>query len=82
MEIICNPDVGCKEIQRTVVDDVEPVWPKNSTDVNHIRSIAMRNTRWLRLLAYVTGSVNQEFLLRNGCSPQEYKKPHYPASSR
>jgi putative transposase len=25
----------------------------------------MRNTRWLRLLAYVTGSVNQELLLRN-----------------
>ena len=25
----------------------------------------MRNSRWLRLLAYVTGSVNQEFLLRN-----------------
>ena len=25
----------------------------------------MRNPRWLRLLAYVTGSVNQELLLRN-----------------
>jgi putative transposase len=25
----------------------------------------MRNTRWLRLLAYVTGSANQELLLRN-----------------
>lgn len=25
----------------------------------------MRNDRWLRLLAYVTGSVNQELLLRN-----------------
>ncbi len=25
----------------------------------------MRNGRWLRLLAYVTGSVNQELLLRN-----------------
>src|SRR5579862_292107 len=25
----------------------------------------MRNSRWLRLLAYVTGSVNQELLLRN-----------------
>ncbi len=25
----------------------------------------MRNHRWLRLLAYVTGSVNQELLLRN-----------------
>src|SRR5215472_6586392 len=25
----------------------------------------MRNRRWLRLLAYVTGSVNQELLLRN-----------------
>jgi hypothetical protein len=41
------------------------VWPKNSTDVNRIRLIAMRNSRWLRLLAYVTGSVHQEFLLRN-----------------
>jgi len=26
----------------------------------------MRNSRWLRLLAYVTGSVSQELLLRNG----------------
>jgi len=25
----------------------------------------MRNTKWVRLLAYVTGSVNQELLLRN-----------------
>ena len=25
----------------------------------------MRNGRWLRLLAYVTGSVNQELLVRN-----------------
>ena len=25
----------------------------------------MRNSRWVRLLAYVTGSVNQELLLRN-----------------
>ena len=25
----------------------------------------MRNSRWLRLLAYATGSVNQELLLRN-----------------
>jgi putative transposase len=25
----------------------------------------MRNSRWIRLLAYVTGSVNQELLLRN-----------------
>ncbi len=25
----------------------------------------MRNSKWLRLLAYVTGSVNQELLLRN-----------------
>src|SRR6202035_5502696 len=25
----------------------------------------MRNSRWLRLLAYVTGSVNQELLIRN-----------------
>ena len=25
----------------------------------------MRNSRWLRLLAYVTGSVNQDLLLRN-----------------
>jgi hypothetical protein len=25
----------------------------------------MRNARWLRLLAYVTGSVNQELLARN-----------------
>jgi hypothetical protein len=25
----------------------------------------MRNGKWLRLLAYVTGSVNQELLLRN-----------------
>jgi putative transposase len=25
----------------------------------------MRNSRWARLLAYVTGSVNQELLLRN-----------------
>jgi len=25
----------------------------------------MRNSRWLRLLAYVSGSVNQELLLRN-----------------
>ena len=25
----------------------------------------MRNKRWLRLLAYVTGSVNQELLLQN-----------------
>jgi hypothetical protein len=25
----------------------------------------MRNSRWLRLLAYVTGSVNQELLVRN-----------------
>ena len=25
----------------------------------------MRSSRWLRLLAYVTGSVNQELLLRN-----------------
>ena len=25
----------------------------------------MRNSRWLRLLAYVTGSVDQELLLRN-----------------
>jgi homeodomain-containing protein len=25
----------------------------------------MRNSRWLRLLAYMTGSVNQELLLRN-----------------
>ena len=25
----------------------------------------MRNARWLRLLAYVTGSVNQELLVRN-----------------
>ena len=25
----------------------------------------MKNSRWLRLLAYVTGSVNQELLLRN-----------------
>jgi putative transposase len=26
----------------------------------------MRNSRWVRLLAYVTGSVNHELLLRNG----------------
>jgi hypothetical protein len=26
---------------------------------------SMRNSRWVRLLAYVTGSVNQELLLRN-----------------
>ena len=25
----------------------------------------MRNSKWVRLLAYVTGSVNQELLLRN-----------------
>src|SRR5215471_3768978 len=25
----------------------------------------MRNSKWIRLLAYVTGSVNQELLLRN-----------------
>ena len=25
----------------------------------------MRNKKWLRLLAYVTGSVNQELLLQN-----------------
>ena len=25
----------------------------------------MRNKKWVRLLAYVTGSVNQELLLRN-----------------
>jgi hypothetical protein len=25
----------------------------------------MRNRRWLKLLAYVTGSVNEELLLRN-----------------
>src|SRR6202140_3853958 len=25
----------------------------------------MRNSRWVRLLAYVTGTVNQELLLRN-----------------
>ena len=25
----------------------------------------MRNSKWLRLLAYVTGTVNQELLLRN-----------------
>src|SRR6202158_5921969 len=25
----------------------------------------MRNSRWLRLLAYVSGSVNQELLVRN-----------------
>src|SRR6266567_9197424 len=25
----------------------------------------MRNSRWVRLLAYVTGSVNQELLMRN-----------------
>ena len=25
----------------------------------------MRNKKWMRLLAYVTGSVNQELLLRN-----------------
>lgn len=25
----------------------------------------MRNSRWVRILAYVTGSVNQELLLRN-----------------
>jgi len=28
-------------------------------------TISMRNARWLRLLAYVTGSVNQELLARN-----------------
>src|SRR6266853_1597041 len=27
--------------------------------------VSMRNRRWLRLLAYVTGSVNQELLVRN-----------------
>src|SRR6202451_4245168 len=27
--------------------------------------IGMRNNKWLRLLAYVTGSVNQELLLQN-----------------
>ena len=31
----------------------------------------MRNSRWLRLLAYVTGSVNQELLLRNDCLAAE-----------
>jgi len=25
----------------------------------------MRNSKWVRLLAYVTGSVNQELLLQN-----------------
>jgi hypothetical protein len=25
----------------------------------------MKNNKWVRLLAYVTGSVNQELLLRN-----------------
>ena len=25
----------------------------------------MRNSRWVKLLAYVTGSVNRELLLRN-----------------
>ncbi len=25
----------------------------------------MRNTKWVRLLAYITGSVSQELLLRN-----------------
>jgi hypothetical protein len=28
-------------------------------------TFSMRNGRWLRLLAYVSGSVNQELLLRN-----------------
>ncbi len=27
--------------------------------------MGMRNTRWVRLLPYVTGSVNRELLLRN-----------------
>jgi hypothetical protein len=26
----------------------------------------MKNTKWARLLAYVTGSVNQELFLQNG----------------
>ena len=31
----------------------------------------MRNHKWVRLLAYVTGSVNQELLLRNECLAAE-----------
>src|SRR5215471_5211788 len=31
----------------------------------------MRNSKWIRLLAYVTGAVNQELLLRNECLAAE-----------
>jgi hypothetical protein len=39
---------------------------KYSNDRQHSQNVgSMRNSRWVRLLAYVTGSVNQELLLRN-----------------
>src|ERR1700681_4086936 len=44
----------------------------------------MRNSRWVRLLAYVTGSVNQELLLRNEYLAAENRilRTKLPARSR
>ena len=35
----------------------------------------MRNSKWVRLLAYVTGSVNQELLLQNEYLAAENRIP-------
>jgi hypothetical protein len=40
---------------------------------------SMRNARWLRLLAYVTGSVNQELLVRNECLAADPGNAHAAA---
>jgi hypothetical protein len=43
-----------------------PVWSKNQNHGGDSKiSVGVRNKKWARLLAYVTGSVNQELLLQN-----------------
>src|SRR6202451_2507322 len=46
---------------------------KKRTDGNGVKCRAMRNSKWVRLLAYVTGSVNQELLLQNEYLAAEHR---------
>jgi hypothetical protein len=50
----------------------DPVWSKNQHYPCQLKiGVVMRNKKWVRLLAYVTGSVNQELLLQNECLATE-----------
>ena len=42
----------------------------------------MKDNKWLRLLAYVTGLINQELLLQNEVAESRILRVHLPARLR